>query len=199
MSAREGTMAAPLGRRDIVSGDHVYFQHPKHGVMSGEVTGTVGAHGFHARDEKGELHQVRHEAVLGHKLRRKREFSLVDRGEDGAICTDENGKRVFLRNGSPPGEEEGAPMRKAMDVLAPPAATGEDLRVLALELGRAQLETSTMMVAAIERLTAATFGLHARLDQLIALQVAALNGDPHHDAQADDAVHQVDQATGGNA
>jgi hypothetical protein len=190
-------MAAPLGRRDVVSGDHVYFQHPKHGVMSGEVTGIVGAHGFHARDDKGEIHQVRHEAVLGHKLRRKREFSLVDHGEDGAICTDETGRRVFLRNGSPPGEVDGAPMRKAIDTLGPPTATADDLRVLALELGRAQLEASTMTVAAIERLTAATYGLHARLDQLIALHVAALNGDPHHDAEADDAVHQGDHAAAG--
>lgn len=173
----------PAARRDVVPGDAVYYQHPKHGMVHGEVS-AVGKDGFrarHTRDGGGE-DAVLWSQMLGHKLRKQRRFTVVDRGEDGAICKDEEGNTVFL------GGEQPEPMQKS---LTPVAGPGEDFRTLALELARSQMETATMLVSAMDRMTQAVYAQSTRLDQLIALQVAALNsGEPHAGA-----VYQEHQAT----
>ncbi len=199
MSEKQGQFAAgPSAIRDVVNGDHVYYQHPQHGLSSGEVSGQPGRNGFHVRHAERGVEPVRYEQMLGHKLRRARKFTVVDRGEDGSICHDEDGNRVFLRNvGEPaPGAERFAKAHPAVEVAMTPP--GEDFRTLALELGRTSLETATMLVSAMDRMTAATIAQTARIDALIALQVAALNnfpGEPHD--QAHDPLYQEHHPAGG--
>jgi hypothetical protein len=98
--------------RNVIDGDVLYFQHPEHGVLSGPVA-SVGQHGVTIRHEAGEdgYHRVKWEHVLGHKTRRDRRLKLIDRGEDGGIAEDEDGKRVFIAGELP--EEEGGPLNKA--------------------------------------------------------------------------------------
>lgn len=170
------------GRPDVVQGDHVYYHHPEHGIQTGEVA-AVGADGFQAHHKRGAggVDAVPWARFQGHKLRKQRKFVVVDRGEDGAICEDEGGQRVFLRGQSVDGERFGK-AHPAADALQSAPADGptpltaqEQLHTIALELGRAQLETAHMLVLAMDRMTSTVAAQNARLDQLIALQVAVLN------------------------
>lgn len=192
MKAQGKIKDAPAERRDVVHGDQVYYQHPVHKMTHGEVT-SVGVDGFRVKHASGEEHGVLWAGMLGHKLRKERKFTLVDRGEDGAVCHDEDGEQVFLRNG---GDE---PMKKSFEAqaqLIAPAAPAVDLQVLALELARSHMETATMLVSAMDRMTAAVLAQSQRIDQLIALQVAALNSVGGDHAQAD-SFHQGNQAAAG--
>lgn len=161
---------APGMGRDVVAGDHVYYQHPEHGLSSGEVlsTGRDGCNVRHGRGDGGH-DPVPWASLLGHKLRKQRKFTVLERGEDGSICEDENGQRVFLRGDMPEAER---PLGKSFSA---PAPDHEAVRVLALEFGRSQLEQTHLIVGALDRLAAAMAQQAERLDQLIALQVAALN------------------------
>jgi hypothetical protein len=61
----------------------------------------VGKHGaqvdVQGDDGKTTSHNVRHSAIIGHRKRAERKLIVIDKGEDGSICTDEQGKRIFLR------------------------------------------------------------------------------------------------------
>lgn len=98
--------------RNVVDGDVLYFQHPEHGPLFGPVV-CVGKDGVTIQHETGEdgHHRVVWSDVLGHKERRVRKLALLERGEDGAIALDENGKRVFIEGEIP--EEEGEPLNKS--------------------------------------------------------------------------------------
>lgn len=97
----------PHAERNVIDGDVVYFQHAEHGALSGRVA-AVGAHGVTVEHPTGKdgYHRVLWDDVLGHKERRVRKLSLVERGEDGGIAIDEHGKRVFV-GGELPGDEDG--------------------------------------------------------------------------------------------
>jgi hypothetical protein len=92
----------------VIHGDHLYYQCDKAGVNHGKVV-AMGKHGITIeRDEDGKIihDRVHWHRVLGHKQRAQRKLVLVDRGEDGAIAEDENGKRVFIRGDLPEADEK---------------------------------------------------------------------------------------------
>lgn len=96
--------------KNVIDGDVVYFRHEKHGPLSGRVA-SVGKHGVMVEHETGDdgYHRVLWDDVLGHKERRVRKLSLVERGEDGGIALDEDGNRVFVGGELPsehPGDDE---------------------------------------------------------------------------------------------
>jgi hypothetical protein len=191
---REGRLTGrDAPQRDVVPGDHVFYHHPQLGSQTGQVY-AVGKDGFRARTADGGNHEVGWSGFLGHKLRRQRKFTLVDRGEDGALCTDEDGKPVFLRNGGAEAERLSKAMPGDSFMAIPPPPPALDFHLLGLELGRAQLETAALTVAALDRLTSAVRDQTGRIDQLIALQVAALNSplEPHD--YPDHPLHQEHQA-----
>lgn len=147
--------------RDAIPGDHVYYRHPEHGAVCGEVL-AAGKHGFKVRSSRpdGGEDQVRWESMLGHKARRQRQFTLVDRGEDGALATDEDGKTHFIR-GDVARPVPDRPLAKAHADLA------ESMQVSVLELARAQMEQAALMGAAIETLTKALADQSVQLSALV--------------------------------
>lgn len=90
----------------ILQGDSIYFHHPDHGAVHGKVV-AVGKDGCLV-ERDGSHHKVRWDKVLGHRERKVRRLQLIDRGEDGGIGLDEDGKRVFI-HGAIPDDEEGSP------------------------------------------------------------------------------------------
>lgn len=104
----------------VIYGDVVYCNHPEHGALSGEVA-AVGKDGIQIRHEKGAegLLPMKWEHILGHKARRARKLTLVERGEDGGIAEDEDGKRVFVEGELP---EESEPLNKSIQAVTVPAA-----------------------------------------------------------------------------
>lgn len=115
--------AAPAAPRADV-GDSVYFRHREKGVSFGRVT-AHGRDGATCCDDDGQTYQVPWADVLGHRARKQRAVTVVDRGEDGAIVEDESGRRAYLHGEldalegeEPPGAEEAdEPMRKAAPLL----------------------------------------------------------------------------------
>ena len=106
---------------NVIAGDVVYFHHDEHGPCSGRVA-AVGRHGVTVEHETGENghHKVMWEHVLGHKERRVRKLSIVERGEDGGIALDEDGKRVFVHGELP--DEDGKNEEDLAKAFTPPAA-----------------------------------------------------------------------------
>lgn len=99
-------------------GDRLYYRHPAHGVTHGRVT-AHGEHGVTCRHADGTAHRVPWADVLGHKQRQERRYTVLDRGEDGAIVADERGRTSFLAGDLPEeeaDEEEGeaAPLAKSL-------------------------------------------------------------------------------------
>ena len=90
---------AQVPGRHVIEGDSVYYHHDEDGVCSGKVC-AVGAHGVTLEHEAGPR-KVRWERVLGHKQRRGRRLTLLERGEDGGIGVDEDGKKVFIAGDLP--------------------------------------------------------------------------------------------------
>ncbi len=97
----------PVPGRNIIDGDVVYFNHKEHGPLAGRVA-SIGKHGCTIEHETGKdgYHQVLWEDVLGHKERRVRKLTLLERGEDGGIAVDEDGKRVFVGGELPEDESD---------------------------------------------------------------------------------------------
>ena len=82
----------------IALDDHIYFHHDEQGVHSGRVA-AVGEHGCLVEHELAgdEKHlPVKWDKVLGYKQRKQKKIQIVDRGEDGSIGMDEEGKRIFI-------------------------------------------------------------------------------------------------------
>lgn len=86
--------------RALYAGDSIYFSDSAGQAQHGTVA-AVGKHGATVDcqddDGKSSTHQVRHSAIVGHRKRAERKLIIIDRGEDGSICADESGKRVFVR------------------------------------------------------------------------------------------------------
>lgn len=86
--------------RALFVGDSIYFSdecgQAQHGIVA-----AAGKHGatVDCQDDHGKTttHLVRHSAIIGHRKRAERKLIVIDQGEDGSICADESGKRVFLR------------------------------------------------------------------------------------------------------
>lgn len=95
MTPVTGLSAADADKPSLALGDSIYYRHEKHGVAHG-VVAAVGRHGV-TTDSDGEEHQVLWEHFLGHRKRAERKLSILDRGEDGTIMEDEDGKRVYVR------------------------------------------------------------------------------------------------------
>lgn len=89
--------------QSVLERDQLYYHHKEEGVCSGSVL-AVGQHGV-TIDHPSGPRKVRWEGVLGHKQRRARRLKLLERGEDGGIGEDEDGKRVFI-HGDLPLEDE---------------------------------------------------------------------------------------------
>jgi hypothetical protein len=92
---RIGPDATPTAAPSVTIGDAIYYRHKDHGVAHGTVA-AVGRHGV-TTDSEGEEHQVAWDQYLGHRQRATRRLTIVDRGEDGSIMEDEDGKRVYVR------------------------------------------------------------------------------------------------------
>jgi len=107
-------------------GDSVYFRHPEQGVTYGRVT-AHGRDGATCCSDDGQTYRVRWADVLGHRARKQRAVTVVDRGEDGAIVEDERGQRAYIHGdldaleGEEPEGDEGLaaadPMAKAAPLL----------------------------------------------------------------------------------
>jgi hypothetical protein len=86
--------------RALYAGDSIYFSDATGQAQHGMVA-AVGKHGaqvdVQGDDGKTTSHNVRHSAIIGHRKRAERKLIVIDKGEDGSICTDEQGKRIFLR------------------------------------------------------------------------------------------------------
>jgi hypothetical protein len=80
----------------LTVGDSIYYHHKEHGVAHG-VVAAIGKHGCTTDADGGDTHQVRWEDFLGHRKRAERKLTIVDRGEDGSIMEDEDGKKVYVR------------------------------------------------------------------------------------------------------
>lgn len=90
---------ASSAHTDVFCGDSVYFIHPELGAQCADVI-SVGRDGVSVSHNGGE-HGVLWEHLLGHKTRRARKLTLLDRGEDGGIAKDEEGKNVFIEGEIP--------------------------------------------------------------------------------------------------
>ena len=103
----------------VIHGDEIYFQHARHGPLTGRVVavGRDGCQVAHELAGEAKYLPVTWDAIHGHKARAQRQFALVDQGEDGAIVEDETGQRAFLRGELPaeddPDEPVDEPVRKA--------------------------------------------------------------------------------------
>lgn len=84
----------------LITGDEIYFRDSAGEVQFG-IVAAVGKHGalvdVTGEDGKATEHRVEYAHFIGHRKRRERHLRVIDRGEDGSIMEDEQGKRVFLR------------------------------------------------------------------------------------------------------
>lgn len=96
--------AEEMPHRALYAGDSIYFSDSSGQAQHGMVA-AVGKHGAQVdvQDDAGKTttHNVRHSAIVGHRKRAERKLVILDRGEDGSIAIDEQGKRVFLRGQLP--------------------------------------------------------------------------------------------------
>lgn len=94
----------------VLAGDSIYYKHPEHGGPHHGVVAGIGKHGMLVDADGGDEHQVEWGKYIAHRARAERKLTIVDRGEDGSIMEDENGKRVFvkgkLEDYLQPGEEQ---------------------------------------------------------------------------------------------
>ena len=105
--------------RNVIDGDVLYFKHKELGPLCGPVV-CVGKDGVTIKHKTGKdgCHRVVWSDILGHKERRVRKLALLERGEDGAIAIDEDGKRVYI-DGEIPDEEGDDELRKSNDLHNP--------------------------------------------------------------------------------
>ena len=80
----------------VLAGDSIYYRHPEtdaphHGVVAG-----IGKHGMLVDADGGGEHKVHWDKYIAHRARAERKLTIIDRGEDGSIMEDEDGKRVFV-------------------------------------------------------------------------------------------------------
>jgi len=122
----------PDERPSVTAGDSIYYRHPETGAAHHGVVAAIGKHGVTTDADGGGEHQVRWDSFLGHRKRAERKLTIVDRGEDGTIMEDEDGKRVFVRGSFEDYQPEGEGLTKAMPPSEPtPLAKARVLRELA--------------------------------------------------------------------
>jgi len=94
----------PEPKPGVEVGDHLYVHH-----QGQPCTGMVKAHGRHGVtvEVDGKHHKVPWDKVLGHKKRAIQKYAVVDRGEDGMLVEDGQGRRRFLAT---PNESKEDPM-----------------------------------------------------------------------------------------
>lgn len=85
----------PKGAEGVEAGDSIYVRHSKRGAVAVRVTAT-GKHGFTARCDKDQPHQIPWDAYLGHKARMRHKVELVEQGADGALVRDATGRQRFV-------------------------------------------------------------------------------------------------------
>ena len=76
-------------------GDHVYIKHPTRGPIAVKVL-AHGPEGMTGECDQGKRHQCPWDSMLGTKARMLHDYTVVDRGADGAILSDSKGKRRYL-------------------------------------------------------------------------------------------------------
>lgn len=108
--AASAAPAVPLA--DV--GDTVYFRHPEQGVTWGRVT-AHGRDGATCCGISGQTYRVRWSDLLGHRARKQRAVTVIDRGEDGAIVEDESGRRAYLHGELDALEGEGPDADEALE------------------------------------------------------------------------------------
>jgi len=89
-------VAGEVEKPSVLAGDSIYYRHPEtdaphHGVVAG-----IGKHGMLVDADGGGEHRVHWGKYIAHRARAERKLTIVDRGEDGSIMEDEDGKRVFV-------------------------------------------------------------------------------------------------------
>ena len=89
--------AAAPNKPSVLTGDSIYYKHPEHGGPHHGVVAGIGKHGMLVDADGGGEHQVEWGGYIAHRARAERKMTIVDKGEDGSIMEDENGKRVFVR------------------------------------------------------------------------------------------------------
>ena len=99
--------AAEPKRPSMEDGDQIYYRHPDTGAPHHGAVAAVGKHGVLVDADGGGEHKVRWADYIGHKARVQRKLTVIDRGEDGSICTDDAGRRVFIQGEIPDDDEEG--------------------------------------------------------------------------------------------
>ncbi|MFZ4537888.1 hypothetical protein [Propionivibrio sp.] len=108
-----------VAKPSVLAGDSIYYKHPETGYAHHGAVAAIGKHGMLVDAEGGGEHKVKWDAYIAHKARAERKLTIVDRGEDGSIMEDENGKRVFvhgaLEDYLPPTPEE--PLEKSLASL----------------------------------------------------------------------------------
>lgn len=111
----------PEARPSLMAGDSVYYHHPETGQAHHGVVAAIGKHGFTTDADGGGEHQVRWDKFIAHRKRADRKLTIVDRGEDGQIMEDEEGKRFFVHGALEDWKKEQAePLEKSL-VYTPPA------------------------------------------------------------------------------
>ena len=128
--------AGEAGKPSVLAGDSIYYRHPEtdaphHGVVAG-----MGKHGMLVDADGGGEHRVHWDKYIAHKARAERKLTIVDRGEDGSIMEDENGKKVFvhgaLEDYLPPTPE---PLAKSLGVSSNSADVVEAINQLRKDQG----------------------------------------------------------------
>lgn len=99
------TKARPEGAPTVIVGDEVYLHHDDHGPLSGRVV-SVGKDGCTVEHPQHGQLGTPWDKLLGHKARVSRKLTITDRGEDGALALDEDGKVVFVRGQIPDPDDE---------------------------------------------------------------------------------------------
>lgn len=92
----------------VERGDHLYVNHPQRGPIAAQVRG-VGKDGVTVRCDQGKHHQVRWSAVLGHKARVAQTYQVEEQGADGAIVSDDKGRRRYIEGDTTEEPEARAP------------------------------------------------------------------------------------------
>ena len=87
-------------------GDAIYSAHPETGQAHHGHVAAIGKHGMLVDADGGGEHKVHWDKYIAHKARVQRKLTVVDKGEDGSICTDETGRRVFIQGEIPSDDDE---------------------------------------------------------------------------------------------
>lgn len=83
---------------DLERHDEIYFK-----TAHGHSRGKVLAHGKHGATVEcgGKRRRVKHEHIIGHKVRAQPELKVVDEGEDGFLAIDATGRKRFISDPVP--------------------------------------------------------------------------------------------------